>query len=525
MSNLKVNPWVIALTVTLATFMEVLDTSIANVALPHISGSLGASQDESTWIISSYLVANAVVLPVSSYMTSLIGRKRFYMICVAIFGLSSLLCGLAPTLPILLFFRVLQGAGGGGLGPSEQAILADTFPPEKRGQAFALYGFAVVLAPTLGPTLGGWITDNYDWRWIFFINIPVALLSLFLVNRLIEDPPAIKKEVEAAKKGKFSFDYLGFSLVALAFGSLEVVLDKGQEDDWFGSTFIRVFFWLFVIGISGFIAWEIRCIRQKKKPILDLRLFLNKNLSISMILMFMVGVALYSTLTLLPQLLQNELGYTAQLAGEALSLGGLAVLCCMVVVGVLVAKSDARYLVVFGFVVMGLALLYSTGINLQMSFGYASRLRIFQSIGLAFLFVPVNTLCYIGMKPEQSNDVSGLINLARNIGGSCGTSLFTTMLARYEQQNQHNLAQHVNAGNAAYMARIHALTQAALGRAASLADAKQQALSQFYHQLQHQAAVLSYIQIFSLLAVLVFIVAPLPLVLKRPPKGGAMMAH
>jgi DHA2 family multidrug resistance protein len=522
---LKVNPWVIALTVTLATFMEVLDTSIANVALPHISGSLGASQDESTWIISSYLVANAVVLPVSSYMTTLIGRKRFYMMCVAIFGLSSLLCGIAPTLPVLLFFRVLQGAGGGGLGPSEQAILADTFPPEKRGQAFALYGFAVVLAPTLGPTLGGWITDNYDWRWIFFINIPVALLSLFLVNRLIEDPPAIKKEVEAAKKGKLNFDYLGFGLVALAFGSLEVVLDKGQEDDWLSSTFIRVFLSLFAVGIIGFIAWELRRIHQNKKPILDLRLFLNKNLAVSTVLMFVVGVALYATLTMLPQLLQDEMGYTAQLAGEALSLGGVATLFCMVAVGILVAKADARYLVVFGFVAMGLALLYSTGINLQMSFGYASKLRIFQSIGLAFLFVPVNTLSYIGIKPEQNNDVSGLVNLARNVGGSCGTSLFTTMLARFEQVNQHNLVQHVNAGNPAYLARLRALTQTAMGKVASEADAHHQALAQFYQQMQHQAAVLSYIQILSLLAVLVFVVAPLPLILNRPPKGGAVMAH
>jgi DHA2 family multidrug resistance protein len=524
-SQKQVNPWVIALTVTLATFMEVLDTSIANVALPHISGSLGASQDESTWIISSYLVANAVVLPVSAYMTNLLGRKRFYMLCVAIFWASSLLCGLAPTLPVLLFSRVLQGAGGGGLGPSEQAILADTFPPEKRGQAFALYGFAVVLAPTLGPTLGGWITDNYDWRWIFFINLPVALLSLFLVNRLIEDPPSIKKEVEAARKGKFSFDYLGFGLVALAFGSLEVLLDKGQEDDWFGSTFIRLFFTLFVTGFIGFVIWEIRCIRQKKKPILDLRLLLNRNLSVSMVLMFMVGLALYSCLTMLPQLLQSEMGYTAQLAGEAMSLGGFATLCCMALVGALVAKTDARYMVLFGFVVMGFALLYSTTLNLQMSFGYASKLRIYQSLGLSFLFIPVNTLSYIGVKPEQNNDVSGLINLARNIGGSCGTSLFTTLLARFEQMNQHNLSQHTNPGNPGYAARLNALTQHAMASASSLADAQHRALGQIYHQLHQQAAVLSYIDILSLLAVLAFAVAPLPLILKRPPKGGTIAAH
>jgi DHA2 family multidrug resistance protein len=524
-SQKKVNPWIIALTVTLATFMEVLDTSIANVALPHISGSLGASQDESTWIISCYLVSNAVILPVSAYMATLIGRKRFYMICVALFGVSSLLCGLAPTLPILLFFRVLQGVGGGGLAPSEQAILADTFPPEKRGQAFALYGLAVVLAPTLGPTLGGWITDNYDWRWIFFINIPVAVLSLFLVNRLIEDPPALKKEVEAARKGKVNFDYLGFGLVALAFGSLEVLLDKGQEDDWFSSTFIRVFFFLFAAGLVGFVVWEISCIRKGKKPILDLRLMKNRYFAVSMVLMFMIGLALYSVLTMLPQLLQNEMGYTAQLAGEALSLGGLATMLSMVVVGVIVAKTDARYMVVFGFLAMGAALLYSTTLNLQMSFGYASMLRIYQSLGVAFLFIPVNTLSYVGVKPEQNNDVSGLINLARNIGGSCGTSLFTTMLARYEQMNQHNLSQHTNPGNPGYVARLNALTQQAMANASSLADAQHHALSQMYHLLQQQAAVLSYIDILSLLAALSFAVAPLALILKRPPKGGAVVAH
>ncbi len=520
-----VNPWLIALTVTLATFMEVLDTSIANVALPHIGGALGASQDESTWIISSYLVSNAIVLPISAYMTTLIGRKRFYMTCVALFGLSSLLCGLAPTLPLLLFFRVLQGAGGGGLGPSEQAILADTFPPEKRGQAFALYGIAVVIAPTIGPTVGGWITDNYDWRWIFFINVPITVLSLFLTHRMIEDPPNIKKEVEETRKGKFHFDYLGFGLVALAFGSLEVVLDKGQEDDWFGSSFITTFVVLFVIGLLGFIAWELWLVHSKKRPILDLRLFKNRNLAVSFFLMFMLGVSLYATLTLVPQLLQNQMGYTAELSGLAISMGGLTILALMPVVGVLVGKLDARYLVMFGFAAMAVALYYSTNLNLQISFGYASKLRAFQCIGLAFLFIPINTLSYVGTKPEQSNDVSGLINLARNIGGSCGTSLFTTVLARHEQIRQHYLTAHANDGNPGYTSRLSALTQQALNTAASQVDAQHRALAQFYHQVQQQAAILSYIDVLSLLAVLTVIVVPFPLLLKKPPKGAAAQAH
>src|SRR5579875_1565869 len=269
----KHNPWAVALTVTLATFMEVLDTSIANVAIPHIAGGLGASQDEATWVLTSYLVSNAVILPASAYLVSFIGRKRFYMICVALFGISSMLCGLAPSLPLLIVFRVLQGAGGGGLQPSEQAILADTFPPAKRGQAFAVYGMAVVLAPAIGPTLGGWITDNYDWRWIFFINVPIAILSLFLTSRMVEDPPHIEQEVVRQREAGLNLDYFGFGLLALGFGSLEFVLDKGQEDDWFGSHLITVFFILCTAALATLIVWEIAQIRRRHKPILDLTMF------------------------------------------------------------------------------------------------------------------------------------------------------------------------------------------------------------------------------------------------------------
>jgi DHA2 family multidrug resistance protein len=520
-----VNPWVIAMTVTLATFMEVLDTSIANVALPHIGGALSATQDQSTWIISSYLVSNAIVLPISAYMTALVGRKRFYMSCVALFGVSSMLCGLATSLPMLLFFRVLQGAGGGGLAPSEQAILADTFPPAKRGQAFAMYGLAVVVAPTLGPTLGGWITDNYDWRWIFFINVPIALLSLFLTNRFVEDTPAIKQEVADAKKGNFRFDYLGFGLVALAFGSLEVILDKGQEDDWFASHFIVLFFWLFVIGIVGFIVWEIWRTHTNQKPILDLRLFLNRNIAVCFALMFTVGGVLYCTLTMLPQLLQTDMGYTAQLAGEALTAGGFALVCCMPIVGVLIGKTDSRWLVVGGFATLAISMYYSTKIDLQMSFWYVAELRVFQSLGLAFLFIPVNTLSYVGVTPEQSNDVSGLINLARNVGGSCGTALFASMLARRSQVHQHYLVRYANDSHPAFVARINALTQQAMAKSGSSVDAHHHALVQFYHQVQLQASVLSYIDILSLLAVISLVVIPLPLLLRKPPKGAAAAAH
>ncbi len=311
----KHNPWAIALTVTLATFMEVLDTSIANVALPHIAGGLGASQDEATWVLTSYLVSNAVILPMSAYLTSFVGRKRFYMWCVVLFGISSALCGLAPSLPLLIFFRVLQGAGGGGLAPSEQAILADTFPPKKRGQAFAVYGLAVVAAPAIGPTLGGWITDNYDWRWIFFINIPVAIVSLFLTSRMVEDPPHIVEEVKRLRSKGLNLDYTGFALLAIGFGSLEFVLDKGQEDDWFGSHVITTFVVLCVTALLTLLLWEIWQIRKGHKPILDLTLFRNRTFAVSFILMFVLGFTLFGTTVLIPQFTQTLLGTTDGRAG------------------------------------------------------------------------------------------------------------------------------------------------------------------------------------------------------------------
>ena len=336
----KHNPWLIAITVSMATFMEVLDSSVANVALPHIAGSFGASQDESTWVLTSYLVSNAVILPLAAYLSTLMGRKRFYMICVALFGISSLLCGLAPTLPMLLFFRVLQGLGGGGLGPSEQSILADTFPPAKRGQAFALYGLAIVMAPTLGPTVGGWITDNFDWRWIFFINLPVVVLSLYMTNRLVEDTPTIQREVKEARSGNFRVDYLGFGLLALTFGCLEVVLDKGQEDDWFGSAFIVTFLAISVASLIAVIFWELRLARTQQRPILDLMLFKNRTFGLAVAMMFVLGCTLYGVNTLLPQLLQNLMHYTAEQSGITLSSGGLATLLCMPLVGILIGKVD-----------------------------------------------------------------------------------------------------------------------------------------------------------------------------------------
>ncbi|MCL2659512.1 MAG: DHA2 family efflux MFS transporter permease subunit, partial [Acidobacteriaceae bacterium] len=352
----RANPWVIAMTVTLATFMEVLDTSIANVALPHIAGGLGASVDEATWVLTAFMVANAVILPAAAYMTTLIGRKRFYMLCVAMFGLSSVLCGIAPSLPLLVFFRVLQGIGGGGMMPSEQAILVDTFPPERRGHAFAMYGIAVVVAPAIGPTLGGWITDNYDWRWIFFINVPVCLISLFLTSRVVEDPPWVKTQVAESRRGGFRLDYIGFALLGLTFGSLQFVLDKGQEDDWFASRAITTFFIIMVTAFIGLIWWELRQRRSQNRPIVNLNLFTNRNFSIAFVLMFVLGFTLYGTTILIPQFAQTLLGYTAELAGMVLSPAGFATMLMMPLVGFLSSRIDLRKLIAYGFFMLTVSL-------------------------------------------------------------------------------------------------------------------------------------------------------------------------
>jgi DHA2 family multidrug resistance protein len=522
----KHNRWAIALTVTLATFMEVLDTSIANVALPHIAGGLGASQDEATWVLTSYLVSNAVILPASAYLVSFIGRKRFYMICVAIFGISSMLCGLAPSLPFLILFRVLQGAGGGGLQPSEQAILADTFPPKQRGQAFAVYGMAVVLAPAIGPTLGGWITDNYDWRWIFFINVPIAILSLILTSRIVEDPPHIKNEVALSRKRGLNLDYTGFGLLALGFGSLQFVLDKGQEDDWFGSHLIATFFVLCASSLVILIVWELIQIRRGHRPILDLTMFRNRNFSFSFVLMFVLGFTLFGTTVLIPLFVQQMMGYTAEQAGLVISPGGIAILILMPLVGFLVGRVDARYLIAVGFAILAAALAALHTIDTQASYAYIAWMRIFQASGLAFLFVPINTLSYTDVPREKNNDVSGLMNLARNIGGSCGTSFFVTVLARRTQFHQDRLSMNLNAVSAAMRRSTNGLTAYFQhGGGQSLPSAKAMAQGTLYQQLLRQSTQLAYLDVISMLAIGAACMIPVVFLMKKRKGGGPAGAH
>src|SRR5271165_3960540 len=514
------NRWAIALTVTLASFMEVLDTSIANVALPHIAGGLGASADEATWVLTSYLVANAVILPASAYLTTFIGRKKFYMICVALFGISSMLCGLAPSLPILIFARILQGLGGGGLAPSEQAILADSFPVAKRGQAFAVYGMAVVCAPAIGPTRGGWITDNFNWHWIFFINLPVGLISLYLSNRMVEDPPYLKVKKETIGR----IDSMGLGLVAVGVGCLEFVLDKGQEKDWFGDTKITAFAIVASCTLALFVWWEWR----HPDPIVDLKLLKNRNFGTAVFLQFVLGMVLFGSTVLIPQFLQVLMGYTAERAGMALSPGALVLVVMMPIAGKVVNKMDARLLVSIGYFVTAAGLYNLTRLDLDVSFGTIVLWRSLQVMGLSFVFIPISTLNYVGVPRDKNNQISSFSNFASNLGGSVGTAMLTTFLQRTQQTHQQALASHVIPGSVAYSGFIDA-TKGALMKLGHSADAaSQMASGQAYLIMLRQASMLSYQNAFWVLSVIIACLIPLPFIMRKPPKAESSetaMAH
>ena len=516
----KYNPWLIASVVSLAAFMEVLDTSIANVALPYMAGSLGASNDQSTWVLTSYLVSNAIILPMTGWLAGAVGRKRFFMVCLGVFTVSSLLCGFAPSLGFLLLFRVLQGAGGGGLQPMAQAILADTFPPEKRGIAFALYGITAVTAPTIGPTLGGWITFNYSWRWIFFINLPVGIITWFLVRRFVEDPPYLQRLKAAGVK----LDYVGIALLTIGIGALQVLLDKGQEDDWFGSRFITTLVVTSAVCLIALVIWE----WFQKAPIIDVQMFKNFNFAGSSLMMFMLGILLFSSLVLMPQFLQTLLGYTSELAGLALSVGGLVLLFEMPLVGQLTTKIQARRLIAFGWIALSIAMYYSTKrIDLQISFSAATLLRIAQVIGLGFLFVPISLAAYIGIAPEKNNAVAGIINFMRNMGSSVGTSLVTTLIARRSQFHQLRLVEKARVDNPNFAQAAQGLShyfgKGGLGKHEAMATA----YARIYQGLQAQAGALAYIDTFMVLSIAAGIMFFLSFMLKGndPASGGGHIAE
>lgn len=514
----RFNPWVITFTVTLATFMEALDTSIANVALPHIAGSLGASFDEATWVLTSYLVSNAVVLPISGWIANRIGRKNFYMSCVALFTLFSFFCGLANSLTLLVIFRVIQGAAGGGLQPSERAILADTFAPEKRSMAFALYGMAVVVAPAIGPTIGGWITDDYTWRWIFFLNIPVGILSLALTSRIVEDPPYLKRVRERVG----GIDGIGLGLLALTIGALQMMLDKGQEDDWFSSHFIVSCAFIAAVGFIAFLWRE----STTPHPVIDLSMYRKRNFAMTQIVMLVIGASLYSTTVMIPQYLQEVMGYNATQAGMVLSLGGLVLIVLLPIVGFLGQKFDPRAMITFGFILVTFGIWRIADLNLNISFWDAASWRVIMVLGMPFLFVPISVMSYVGVPQEKNNEVSGLTALARNIGGSLGVSFISTMIVRRAQVHQQYLAAHVYPASPNYNIMQHAMTGALQSGGFSSANAAAASAARIYGMMGQQASTLAYIDTVHALVILTACLIPIGYLMKKPrfrPRQSAPM--
>jgi DHA2 family multidrug resistance protein len=521
-----INPWVVALTVTLATFMELLDTSIANVSLPYIAGGLGRSFDEVTWILTTYLVANAVVLPMSAWLSRVFGRKNYYMACVALFTITSFFCGIAPTLEIMLLSRVLQGIGGGGLAPVEQAILVDTFPPAKRATAFALYTVAIVTAPAIGPVLGGWITDNYNWRWVFLINIPIGALSLFLTNRFVHDPPSFAAERATVRSsdGKLRVDGIGIALIGLGSAALEVLLDRGQIDDWFGSTLIT---WMFVIGVTCLVSavvWEWR----HPDPVIDLHLLRVRNFALACVFYFVFGFGLFASTTMIPQILQTLYGYRAIDAGLVLGPGAFVITLLAPVGAQLVQRGiiHPRILLFGAVMVVGISFIHYSHFNLETDYQHYALARALQGLGYAFFFVPLSVIAYSQLSPSQNNKASSLTNFFRNWGGSFGIAFVTTMSDRRQSFHQATLGGNLS-GSSPFLQQAVQQTAAYLqSHGFSHADALNAAYARYYDQLGAQTHLLAFMDCFYIIGVITLIAAPLVLLTKKFKVGGkATAAH
>ena len=502
-----INPWFIAPVVALAAFMEVMDISIANVSLPHIAGDLSSSQDESTWVLTSYLVTNAVVMPISGWLSNTFGRKRFFLACIAGFTASSLLCGLAPNLATLILLRAIQGATGGGLQPAGQAILADSFPGEKRGMATAIYGIATVFAPTIGPTLGGFITDSYNWRWIFLINVPVGIVLFFLVTSLIHEKPVSR----AGNGKKISVDWLGFGFIGLSLGCLQILMDRGQQDDWFASNFITTLALVSATAFALLIWWELR----HPEPMVDLRLLRNADFAVAFLLMLMLGFMMLGSTYLIPAYVQSLMGYRSVDAGMVLTPGGLATIALLPFVGRMMNKVDLRLLIAVGLSVSGLSLLWMTHFYLGISFALIMMARMAQAAGLPFLFIPINAVAFRSITPDKTNNASALVNLARNFGGSIGISLTSTMLTRREQFHQSRLTEHLQSMNPAYP-DFATQVGASIGSGANTPDT----LANIYQGVVQQATLLSYLDDFKMLGLIFLGMLPFLLLLKAGKGGG-----
>jgi MFS transporter, DHA2 family, multidrug resistance protein len=512
------NPWTIVGIISIATFMTVLDASIANVALAHIAGNLSASYDEATWVITSYLIATAIVIPISGWLANVVGRKRFYMFSVALFTGASILCGLSQNLTMLIVARILQGIGGAGLAPVEQSMLVDTFPPDRRGQAFAAYGIVVIVGPIFGPTIGGLITDNFSWHWVFLINGPIGLLSLTLVGLFVDEPQVLIDERKSLWAGGLKVDWVGFLLVALFLGCLEVTLDRGQRDDWFSSPVILGTAFVSGVAFLFFIPWEL----LRKDPIVPIQMLASRNFAIANLALLAVGMIIFGTTQFIPQLLQEVLGYTATDAGMALTEGGLATLLIMPMVGALSGRIDARIFLFVAFLIEGAALWNMSHLNTQMSFQDAAMARMFQSVGLPMLFVPVSQVAYVGLRPEQSNQASALMNVSRNLGGTLGISLVQTMLSQRSQYHQAQIVETLNPLNPVYAQSTSHTAQVLAGQGQGAATASAVATGQLYQAVGQQAQMLSYVDVFHVLMVLIFVMTPMVLLLRSAPhqEGG-----
>jgi DHA2 family multidrug resistance protein len=498
------NPWLIAISVMLATVMEVLDTSVANVALPHIAGNLSATTEESTWVLTSYLISNAIILPATSWIGKYIGRKRFLILCIILFTIASALCGAAPNLEILIVARILQGMGGGALQPIAQSVLLESFPPAKRGAAMALYGMGVVVAPIIGPTLGGWITDNYSWRWIFYINLPVGAVAAFMANTFVEDPPYLQNQ----KPGRI--DYIGFGLMALGLAAMELTLDLGQQRDWFSSPLIVFTATMSGLSLISFVVWEL----MTPEPIVNLRVFVNRNFAIGCAMIASVGVVLYGSTALLPLFLQTLLGYPAVESGLAVSPRGIGSIISMVIVGRLIGKVDGRWLIAFGFAVLGFSTYVFTGLNLYIAQSNIVYPMIVSGFAMGFVFVPLTTMTMATLPQNEIGNASGIYNLMRNTGGSIGIAIMTTLLARNAQVHQAVLTTHTTEYDPAFQAMFQQI-KAGLMATMDAVSATQQAYAQIYGMVVRQAAVLSYIDNFRLLAFLCFLCVPAAFLFKR----------
>jgi len=511
-----VNPWIIAISVMLGTFMEVLDTTVVNVSLPHIAGNLSATPDEATWVLTSYLVSNAIVLPLTGWLANYFGRRRLLLMSVTGFTIFSFLCGIAPNLPALIIFRIFQGATGGGLQPLSQAILMESFPPEERGKAMAFWALGIVVAPMLGPVLGGWITDSYTWRWLFYINIPVGIAAVTMIMMFIQDPPYIKR-------GKGGIDYWGIGFLALGIGCLQVLLDKGQEEDWFGSHFILILFILCVIGLVLFVIREL----VTEHPVVQLSVFKNRSYATGVFLMTVLGFVLYGSTVLLPLWLQTLMGYSALESGWAMLPRGLGSFLFMPIVGVLMSKIEPRKLLATGLVVASYSLYALSRLNMNAGYWDIFWPQLLQGASMGLLFVPLTTITNDPIPREQMGNATSLFNLMRNIGASIGIASVVTMNARQLQRHINDLGVHVSQYSATAQQMIHQMVAGFMARGMDAATATSQAYAGLYGMVQQQAAMLAFIDVFFVLAVMFLLCLPLIFIMKKPTKqgGGAGMAH